>query len=873
MSDNSTDSSFTISPNTLTSTDITTPTATDPNTMPNTMPNTIPNTSGQTAQPATTTTTTTGLPPPAELGNTLNNVGNTLQSAKKTVVDALQKITKPFVSPKTFNKNNGKRVDKNGFIYLTLKGTPDEIGYLHGYLLADRIVKYFRAFAFFTWTEYGRDARFFIEMLNDFFMPIVKSEYKEFYDEMEGIAMGVLAAVKEKGEFIKGEDNEPFFKDGKIILPANSYCSYDNSISKEGYTDGKILIDINIDIIFLLNCMTSLDYLYAKLPILILADDKLKKKSIYSDYIPSINTNVDKQSKSGGSDLINEGGVFDQKPPSINELFFGKQSGGAQNDKCSAFMAVGKLHTKTGEIVCSHISFDNFITGQFYNVILYIDTSASSTSDKPSYNILMQTIPGGIYSSTDFFVTSAGFMGTETTIGGFNALEVRAPICVRTRKAMQYSKTLDDYVKYFKENNSGDYANTWYIGKTKKDENGDIEIMRIELGLKYVNVERKTDGYFIGFNACYDARIRNIECINDGFYDIRRHSGARRVRLEQLMKKYKGKIDVDNARDIISDHYDVYTETDVKCSRTVCAHYELDKREYMSQYDRPKPYQPRGSVDAKVGSSTLCNEMKFVARWGNACGTPFNKNEFCDKHGQWDYQRPFLEDRPEQPWVVCSSIKAENEKELDNAIKVYDASKSADIPPVSTPSESVDVTQQPSTPAPISQPSQPQIPSQPPQPSQPISSPSPSPKESEKQVLTPSLSTSSQISSQPPTTVQQNTVYNNNQSLQQLQKQLLQQQLLQQQLGQRPTEEFEYEYDSYEHPRRKKRPHISGSRKHRTPKKLDLDSEHFVNLDSNQHGGKNQLKEFMNMVKQKNKKNNNPSKRNNNTKRNKKSYE
>ena len=102
---------------------------------------------------------------------------------------------------------------------------------------------------------------------------------------------------------------------------------------------------------------------------------------------------------------------------------------------------------------------------------------------------------------------------------------------------------------------------------------------------------------------------------------------------------------------------------------------------------------------------------------------------------------------------------------------------------------------------------------------------------------------------------------------------MLQQQLLQQQLGQRPTEEFEYEYDSYEHPRRKKRPHISGSRKHRTPKKLDLDSEHFVNLDSNQHGGKNQLKEFMNMVKQKNKKNNNPSKRNNNTKRNKKSYE
>ena len=141
-------------------------------------------------------------------------------------------------------------------------------------------------------------------------------------------------------------------------------------------------------------------------------------------------------------------------------------------------------------------------------------------------------------------------------------------------------------------------------------------------------------------------------------------------------------------------------------------------------------------------------------------------------------------------------------------------------------------------------------------------------------MLTPSLSTSVE---QTPTSVQQNTVYNNNnESLQQLQKQLLQQQLLQQQLGRQPTEEYD---EDYEDPRHKKYPQHPRSRKHRTPrtpKKLvdeHLGDEHFVNLDSNKHGGKNQLKEFMNMVKQKNKKNNNPIKRNNNTKRNKKSYE
>jgi hypothetical protein len=747
-----------------------------------------------------TSNESTGIPPPSELGSSISNVGNKLQSAKEIIVSAVKDIAQPFISPTSFNKNNGKRVDKkNGFIYITLKGTPQERGYSHGYLLADRIVEYFRAFAFFTWTEYGRDARFFIEMLNDFFMPIVKSQYKEFYDEMQGIAMGVLAAVEEKGELMKSEDHEPFFKDNKILLPAGSYSSYENSNSKEGYTDGKILIDITIDVIFLLNCMTSLDYLYAKLPVLIVKDEKLKKKSMYSDYIQSENTSQYSGSNEGGSD----GSLFSQKPPSFNELLFGKQNGGAQNDKCSAFMAVGKSHTKTGEIVCSHISFDNFITGQFYNIILYIDTSASSTSDQPSYNILMQTIPGGIYSSTDFFVTSAGFVGTETTIGGFSALEVRAPICVRTRKSMQYSKSLDDYVKYFKENNSGDYANTWYIGKTKKDENGDIEIMRIELGLKYVNVERTNDGYFIGFNACYDARIRNIECVNDGFYDIRRHSGARRVRIEQLMKKYKGNIDVDNARDIISDHYDVYTETEVKCSRTVCAHYELDKREYMSQESRPKPYQPRGSVDAKVGSSTLCNEMKFLARWGNACGTPFNKNEFCDKHEQWDYQRPFLEDRPEEPWVVCSSITVENESELDNAIKVYHNTETSiseeEITPSLHESESL------------------------------LVSPPSNTVTSDALQFQPELATeeSSSISQQPPTSNEQ---------------------LLEQQLN---DESYDGGNTSKKH----------NSRKHKYDERLGS------------NGGKNQMKEFMNMVKQKNKKNNNPSKRNNNTKRNKKSYE
>ena len=75
-------------------------------------------------------------------------------------------------------------------------------------------------------------------------------------------------------------------------------------------------------------------------------------------------------------------------------------------------------------------------------------------------------------------------------------------------------------------------------------------------------------------------QIRNLECNNSGMYDIRRHQGARHVRLEELMDKHKGKINIEIAKEIIADHYDVYLlKDDNPCSRTVCSHYDLDAQE------------------------------------------------------------------------------------------------------------------------------------------------------------------------------------------------------------------------------------------------------------------------------------------------------
>ena len=366
---------------------------------------------------------------------------------------------------------------------------------------------------------------------------------------------------------------------------------------------------IDIDELVLWNNLASLDY-------------ALPKLKVYLDEMPH---------------LKNKYGHLLETLPAVGQLE------GGSKDKCSAFMALGD-YTSDCKICCAHNSFDNFIDGQNFNIVIDLKPTKG-------HRILFQSAPGYISSQTDFFINSKGFIGTETTIGGFNTYNHGDPITCRIRHCMQYANTLDEYVEFLKKNNSGDYANSWLIGDTKRN-----EIMRIELGLEFVNVERKKNGYFIGFNAPYDPRIRNLECVNSGFDDIRRHQGARKVRLEELMEKNKGRINILLAKEIIADHYDVYLNKVNLCSRTVCSHYELDDRAFMSQSDRPLPYQPRGAVDGCVVDADSCRKMKFYGRWGSSCGTAFVVKDFISRNKQWKRYETYLHDRPSQPWTMFTSL-------------------------------------------------------------------------------------------------------------------------------------------------------------------------------------------------------------------------
>lgn len=326
-----------------------------------------------------------------------------------------------------------------------------------------------------------------------------------------------------------------------------------------------------------------------------------------------------------------------------------KSHEGGSKDRCSAFIAVGDW-TEDGKIVCAHNSFCDYIDGQYSYVVLDIQPTNG-------HRIIMQTCPGWIWSGSDFFITSNGIIGTETTIGGFTQYEKKIPIAYRIRTAMQYGNSLDEYVKILLDGNSGDYANSWLFGDIHTN-----EIMRLELGLKYHNVEKTTNGFFIGFNATYDPRIRNLECSNQGFFDIRRHQGARHVRLSDLMDEYKGKLNIDVAKQIMADHYDVYLKTENKCSRTVCSHYDLDPREFMTAPGRPVSFAPHGAVDGFVVDSNMAKKMMICGRFGNSCGTPFLKDEYFKNNRQFEMYEPYIFDRPSQPWTEIPFSKVFTKK-------------------------------------------------------------------------------------------------------------------------------------------------------------------------------------------------------------------
>lgn len=304
-------------------------------------------------------------------------------------------------------------------------------------------------------------------------------------------------------------------------------------------------------------------------------------------------------------------------------------------ERCSAFIATGEP-TESGNIVMAHNTHCEFLLAPFSNIIMYIYPTKG-------HAFCMQSGPGFLCSTMDWFITKNGFVGCETTISRFKIKPVfGSPYFCRIRKCMQYAISLDQYVEFMCDNNAGDYACSWLFGNIKSK-----EILRLELGYEYKSVERTHSGFYWGSNSVFDQNIRNEETDDKNAFNLKSSNGSRNHRLEELLNNYSGKINTTIAKQIIADHYDSYLHKDILSSRTICKHSEKDSHNLT----RP-PFYPHGAIDGKVIDSNMAKKMEFYARWGSSCGKRnFSVKKYIKTHPRYKKHESLLIDLPNQPWT------------------------------------------------------------------------------------------------------------------------------------------------------------------------------------------------------------------------------
>lgn len=424
------------------------------------------------------------------------------------------------------NRISGRIISKKeGWKTIEIYGEPFDMGYAHGYLLADDLREIKKTFPFLIKTYLNIPFSQYLEKSNVLIKPILKTKYPGLYEELRGISEG----AKKKG------------------------------------------IDISRDFLISWNSYMSLSTIFE---------------------------NIDNEKQ-----------------------------------RCSAFIATGNA-TRTGDIVMAHNSHSSFTEGRFMNIVMYL---------KPSRGIpfMMQTCPGFIASVTDWFICESGIIGCETTIGDINYNpSFGSPFFCRIREAMQYGTSLDQYVEIMLKDNAGDYACSWLLGNVNTG-----EIMLFELGLENYNIQRTKNGVFYGMNSAIDFKIRSLETNDTDFYDLETSSGSRNYRLNQLLnEKYYGKITRDNAKTIISDHYDMYLGRSQMNGRSLCKHLERETtKEDVDIF---------GAIDGKVVDSKMAKKMEFLGRFGSSCGRSFHKSTFLKKYPEYEKWRPYLRDFPKTEWVT-----------------------------------------------------------------------------------------------------------------------------------------------------------------------------------------------------------------------------
>ncbi len=214
---------------------------------------------------------------------------------------------------------------------------------------------------------------------------------------------------------------------------------------------------------------------------------------------------------------------------------------------CSAFIATGDATSDKGIVIAQSIYFDMLIA-QRCNIILDVQPSKG-------YRFIMTSPPGSIWSQEDFYQNDQGIVITETELPQGPWKKGGTPKGVRSRRAIQYSDSIDNVIESLKDGNNGLIPNEWLIGDTKT---GEIAIF--EQALFNTFIKRTFNGFFASYTAPHDKKVRRellgiidfFPNISKKFYDSR--AVGRDEKFMELEKQYYGKIDEKIAKKILATH-------------------------------------------------------------------------------------------------------------------------------------------------------------------------------------------------------------------------------------------------------------------------------------------------------------------------------
>ena len=93
----------------------------------------------------------------------------------------------------TIRIKNGISYDLNGWKYISVKGNASERGYAYGYFVAKEFKEIQKMLNYIVYEDLGEKWPFFIDAGVKLLKDTIKDQFKEYYDEMEGIAKGITA--------------------------------------------------------------------------------------------------------------------------------------------------------------------------------------------------------------------------------------------------------------------------------------------------------------------------------------------------------------------------------------------------------------------------------------------------------------------------------------------------------------------------------------------------------------------------------------------------------------------------------------------------------------------------------------------------------